>query len=129
MDTKFFDATPLTPGTPIVSDWLNDVNDAVYGLPTFVSILDFAANGVSGAAVDPTGVLDSTLGIQAALNASHNVVVPIGTYLISSSVTVAAFSRLTFLGGTGNSIGAYPKSYFIKKSTMRSEERRVGKEC
>ena len=34
-----------------------------------VSITDFFANGVSGVAVDPSGVVDSTLGIQAAINA------------------------------------------------------------
>lgn len=33
-----------------------------------VSVLDFCANGVDGVAVDPTGVLDSTLGLQAARN-------------------------------------------------------------
>lgn len=33
-----------------------------------VSFLDFYANGVSGAKVDPTGVVDSTLGIQAAID-------------------------------------------------------------
>ena len=47
------------------------------------SILDFYANGVSGAMVDPTGVIDSYLGIQAAFNASNAVDAPAGTYLLS----------------------------------------------
>ena len=34
-----------------------------------VSVLDFFANGASGAAVDPTGSVDSYLGIQAAIDA------------------------------------------------------------
>lgn len=37
-------------------------------LREMVSVLDFYANGVSGAKVDPTGVVDSTAGIQAAIN-------------------------------------------------------------
>ena len=43
-----------------------------------VCVLDFAANGVSGAGVDPTGVLDSYLGFQAALNTEANVDAPTG---------------------------------------------------
>jgi hypothetical protein len=61
-----------------------------------VSVLGFAANGVSGALVDPTGVLDSTLGIQAAINslptASPNpgglVYMPAGVYKISAPITL-----------------------------------------
>ena len=34
----------------------------------FVNVLDFHANGISGARVDPTGVIDSSLGIQAAID-------------------------------------------------------------
>ncbi len=51
-----------------------------------VSVLDFYANGVSGAAVDPTGVLDSTLGIQAALNTGRSVFLPKGNYKISATL-------------------------------------------
>ena len=53
-----------------------------------VSVLDFYANGVSGAPVDPTGVIDSTLGIQAAITAARNVHIPVGTYKISSTITI-----------------------------------------
>src|SRR5882757_1416875 len=38
-----------------------------------ISVLDYFANGASGAAVDPTGVLDSYLGIQAAINYANSV--------------------------------------------------------
>jgi hypothetical protein len=49
-----------------------------------VSILDYYANGVSGARVDPTGVIDSTLGIQAAMDAHYLIRFPAGTYKVSS---------------------------------------------
>jgi Pectate lyase superfamily protein len=57
-----------------------------------VSIRDYAANGTSGVAVDPTGVVDSAGGFNAAIAAvstnGGRVVVPAGTYLIGSTVTV-----------------------------------------
>lgn len=53
-----------------------------------VSVLDYYANGVSGAKVDPTGVVDSTAGIQACLNfCSVNgklAFFPAGTYKVST---------------------------------------------
>src|SRR5712664_2721754 len=58
-----------------------------------VSVLDFYANGVSGVAVDPTGAVDSTLGISAAITAvlASAVMValyaPGGTYLVTSQLT------------------------------------------
>ena len=55
-----------------------------------VSVLDFYANGVSGVPVDPTGAVDSTLGIQAAFNSGHSVDVPDGNYLITEAFTVTA---------------------------------------
>ena len=50
-----------------------------------VSVTDFYANGVSGARVDPTGVIDSTAGIQAAIDAAFmlggaDVFFPAGNY-------------------------------------------------
>ena len=74
-----------------------------------VSVLDFYANGVSGVAVDPTGVVDSTLGIQAAIqslaawspndatnlsgyyqyaNPSRTLLFPAGTYKITAPLLV-----------------------------------------
>lgn len=53
-----------------------------------VSVLDFAADGVSGAAVDPTGVTDSTLGIQAADVAATCVYFPPGIYKVSTTLTI-----------------------------------------
>jgi len=46
------------------------------------SVLDFGA--------DPTGVLDSTTAIQAAINASSKVYLPAGTYKISASLTITS---------------------------------------
>ena len=73
-------------------------------------MLDFGAVG--------DGSTDDTAAIQAALNANKHVIVPIGTYLISSTVTVPSQTRLEFQGGLGNTSGVYPPAYFIKKSTM-----------
>ena len=53
-----------------------------------VSVTDFYANGVSGALVDPTGVIDSTLGIQAATNTGKAVFWPAGIYKVSGVVYV-----------------------------------------
>lgn len=66
-----------------------------------VSVLDFYANGVSGVAVDPTGAVDSTLGIQAA--ATHVgyggvIVFPKGTYLVSSTITLRGATKLIGYG-------------------------------
>ena len=63
-----------------------------------VSILDFYANGVSGVKVDPTGVVNSTLGIQAAINASNRVYVPSGTYL-TDTLTLRSNTYLVGEGG------------------------------
>ena len=73
------------------------------------NILDYGAVG--------DGTTDDTSAIQAALAASAHVIVPIGTYLISSTVVVRAGCKLEFQGGDGNS-AQNPKAYFIKKSTM-----------
>lgn len=54
-----------------------------------VNFLDFYANGVGGVLVDPTGVVDSTLGIQAALNSGADVVMggP-GTFKITTEPVI-----------------------------------------
>jgi hypothetical protein len=75
-----------------------------------VSVKDFGAVG--------NGTIDDTTAIQAALNTSYDVYVPIGTYLISSTISVPAHTKLHFAGGLGNTSGSYPSAYFIKKSTM-----------
>lgn len=67
-----------------------------------VSVTEYYANGVSGAKVDPTGVVDSTAGIQAALDygAANGIrVVGQGTFKTSSKVVIkgdADFSQATF---------------------------------
>ena len=74
------------------------------------NVLDYGAVG--------NGTTDDTAAIQAALAASKNVIVPIGTYLISSTISVPAHTKLEFQGGLGNTSGSYPAAYFVKKSTM-----------
>jgi hypothetical protein len=57
-----------------------------------VSVLDFYANGVSGVKVDPTGVVDSTLGIQAFFDYISSVDVGVavcdGSFLVSSGIFI-----------------------------------------
>lgn len=55
-----------------------------------VSVLDFYANGVSGVRVDPTGVVDSTLGIQGALNSGAKRIYMPGAYKITTALNVPA---------------------------------------
>jgi hypothetical protein len=62
-----------------------------------VSVLDFYANGVSGVPVDPMGVVDSTLGIQAAIDyakGTKQVLFPAGTYRITSTLNLYKGSNL-----------------------------------
>lgn len=74
---------------------------AVQGkLRDYVSVLDFYANGFNGPMCDPTGTIDSTLGIQAALNAAKNVYVPPGTYKTTAPLNVPANCNL-FGAGKG----------------------------
>lgn len=60
-----------------------------------LSVTDFFANGVSGARVDPAGVLDSTLGIAAAFAAAagRDVEFPPGVYRVTSTVEITAASQ------------------------------------
>ena len=78
-----------------------------------VSVLDFYANGVSGARVDKTGVTDSTGGIQAAINslsAGGVVHFPSGTYKFSG-ITLPDVGGITLVGdGPGASVLSYSGS-------------------
>jgi hypothetical protein len=67
-----------------------------------ISILDFFANGVNGAMVDPTGALDSTAGIQAAVTAAagKELLVPTGTYLMSAPVLMQSNTEVFFEPGS-----------------------------
>jgi hypothetical protein len=70
-----------------------------------VSVLDFYANGISGVRVDPTGSVDSTAGIQAAINAASNgrrLKIPSGKYKITAPLVVP--SNVT-IEGDGRNFG------------------------
>lgn len=131
MDTTFQN------GTVIEASWLQDVNDLVYDIqqPGGAALVPFKHSTTAtqrtvddklkdvasikdyGAVGD--GVVDDTAAINAAIAANAHVVVPAGmTPLISSTINVPSGKKLEFLGGLGNTSGAYPASYFIKKSTM-----------
>ena len=59
-----------------------------------VSITDFHANGVDGPAVDPSGALDSIIGIQAAYNSgAHEVHWPDGEFKTTAMLTVPRHVR------------------------------------
>jgi len=73
-------------------------------LRQYVSVKDFGAVG--------DGTTNDTAAIQAALNASRYVVVPIGTYRLESTITVPANTRLEFQGGTN--IVSPPPAVFFK---------------
>jgi len=75
-----------------------------------VSVKDFGAVG--------NGIADDTAAIQAALAASYNVLFPIGSYLISSTIAIPAKTKVEMQGGYGSSLSDNPATYFIKKSTM-----------
>jgi hypothetical protein len=68
-----------------------------------VSVLDFFANGVSGVAVDPTGVVDSTLGIQAAIAKAVELKQPLdfpaGTYLVTETINILIGTQLKGVKG------------------------------
>jgi hypothetical protein len=90
-----------------LSGYLSPYTDAILTtvgakLNSCVCALDFYANGASGVAVDPTGVVDSTLGIQAALNTKRNVYLPLGTYKISASLILQYYGQKLFGDGPNN---------------------------
>lgn len=73
-------------------------------LNELVSVTDFYANGVSGAVVDRTGVIDSTAGIQAAIDyvASHLggvVWFPAGVYRVTSTIFARTGVKLSGVFG------------------------------
>jgi len=69
-----------------------------------VSVTDFYANGVSGPLVDPTGVVDSTLGIQAAVNTGKVVIAPRGS-IFKTSAPIAGSN--VWFDGQGSEIRVY----------------------
>jgi len=122
-------STNFVTGTQVTKEWLNDVDALVFGIPEpagaslvgympagvgavattvqgklreSVSVLDFYANGVSGVRVDPTGVVDSTLGIQAAIDSVSDGVVeiPPGSYAVST-IYITGKSAGSGAGGHG----------------------------
>jgi hypothetical protein len=96
-----------------------------------VSVLDFYANGVSGVAVDPLGVVDSTLGIQAAINSfgsSGGILFfpSAGTYL-TDTLTMKSNVVLELAGSTLFLIPhSTTKNHIIKMGTLASEINHAG---
>lgn len=89
----------------------------------YVTVTDFYANGTSGLMVDPTGVIDSTWGIQAAIDAvkaaGGTVRFPSGTYRITATLMVdtASYAKGVILQGEGrntiiNQTGAFDAIQF-----------------
>lgn len=81
-------------------------------LQEWVSVKDFGAVG--------NGITDDTVAIQNALNIASHVIVPVGQYLISSTINVPARKKLEFQGGTYVLGGIGTPAMFVKKSTMTS---------
>ena len=72
-----------------------------------INMGDFYANGVSGALVDPTGVVDSTVGIQnfynsVTTNGAFGIKQP-GVFLVSAPLTINIGSKGFSIVGTGSS--------------------------
>lgn len=64
------------------------------------SMINGASANVLDYGADPTGVADSTAAIQAAIDAAATVYIPVGTYLISSSLKL--HSNITIQGESKN---------------------------
>ena len=76
--------------TPIMADWLNDVNDYVYNNPA-INVKDYGAVG--------DGTTDDTAAIQAALNAATGmVIIPPGSYIISSGLVFPQTKGVSLVG-------------------------------
>ena len=80
-----------------------------------------------GAKLD--GTTDDTTAFTNALASNSSVSFPLGTALISSTLTIPAHVKLTIGGGLGNTSGSYPSSYFIKKSTMTTPALLLSSDC
>ena len=102
-----------------------------------VNVGDFYADGASGALVDPTGVLDSTLGIQAAVNAlkaqgGGKLVFPPGTYKITNRIFIQGLSNAVITGPGATIVksgfsyvgGGNPVFYFLEGSFIQVKELR-----
>ena len=76
--------------TPIMAEWLNDVNSAVYNAPANVKTYGAVGDGVT----------DDTAAIQAALNSGATTVyVPEGTYLVKDATNTIAGDVLVLPAG------------------------------
>lgn len=87
--------------TAVPTVWLQDINNAVYGkIPTNFSL----ATDFTG--VDPTGVADSTVGLQAAITAASGktLYLPPGTYKITGTLTLP--QSIHIMGPTMRGTGA-----------------------
>jgi hypothetical protein len=92
-----------------------------------VSVLDFYANGVSGPKVDPTGVIDSTLGIQAAIDSlgttiastsGGTVLFPHGVYKTTSALNLTNRDSVHLLGANGAQIVSTSADYIADCTSL-----------
>lgn len=95
-------STTFTSGTPVTKEWLNDVNDFVYG-----GGVNAMAYGTVG-----NGVTDDTAALQRAINAAvgGELIIPAGTYLLSDALIIPSNIKIRGMGWathlkTGASMG------------------------
>lgn len=106
----------------------------LHSFDKIVNVLDFYANGSSGEFVDATGVLDSTLGIQAAVDAlkvqgGGKLIFPPGTYKITNRIFVQGLNNAVITGpgatifksGFDYGPGANPIFYFLECNFIQVE--------
>jgi len=82
-------------------------------LPSELGTYNVQAFGAKG-----DGTTDDTSAITLALAAGAHVVVPEGTYLISSTITVPSRKKLEFLGGWSNLTSSLPLARLVKGAAM-----------
>ncbi len=95
--------------TTTIQKWMDWQTPTVFDYMTAAEIADVQSGALTR---------DVSAAIQTALNANKEVICPVGSYLIGSKITVPAHTKLILSGGLGNTLGSYPATLLVKKSTM-----------